>query len=172
MTVIWSGGSGGTAALILQLRSRLGELSASHLATWLPSEEVPVIHWIGSWECPRADLDVLEKSLVPLPGIEPRSFGCTNNIRDLECLVCVSQKYNDLQYYTEIFVNNFEFKELLLRNYIVSYYFTFIGHKISFTTTWIKTICNFDTCRWITWAAQEKVTYLLKNVHLYNLNIK
>jgi len=64
MTVIWRGGSCGTAALILKLRGRLGELSASHLATLLPSEELPVIHWIGSWMYPTADLDVLEKSLL------------------------------------------------------------------------------------------------------------
>ena len=44
MTVIWRGGSGGTAALILQLCGRLGELSASHLATLLASEELPIIH--------------------------------------------------------------------------------------------------------------------------------
>jgi len=88
MTVIWRGGSGGTAALILQLRGRQGELSASHLPTLLPSKELHVIHWIGSWVCPRADLEVLEKSMLP------RSFGCINSIRDLECLPCVRQKYD------------------------------------------------------------------------------
>lgn len=150
MTVIWRDGSCGTAALILQLRSRLGGLSASRLATLLPSEELPVIHWVGSCVCPRADLDVLEKSLTTarnqttilrLHKQYPLSWLSTLCFLKILCLT-----YNITLQLTYIILN----LNNVLRNYIISYYFTFIGQKIRFTKREIKTICNFDTCRWIT----------------------
>jgi hypothetical protein len=40
----------------------------------LPSvKELRCTHWIGDWMDPNDGLDAVEKSLLPLPGIEPRS---------------------------------------------------------------------------------------------------
>jgi hypothetical protein len=37
-----------------------------------PGKTAPSAPWIGAWVGPRAGLDAVEKSLFPLPGIEPR----------------------------------------------------------------------------------------------------
>jgi hypothetical protein len=37
-----------------------------------PKERVPDTHWARGWADFRADLDAVEKNLLPLAGIEPR----------------------------------------------------------------------------------------------------
>jgi hypothetical protein len=46
-------------------------------AAVLSAKELPTPYWKGAWVGPRADLDttVERKNLLPLPGIEARSFG-------------------------------------------------------------------------------------------------
>jgi hypothetical protein len=50
-----------------------GQVYAPDLFT--SGHRAPGTHWIGGWMDPRAGLDAVEKGLLPLPGIEPRSFG-------------------------------------------------------------------------------------------------
>jgi hypothetical protein len=49
-----------------------GQWSASHPCCFTPKETAARTHCIEGWVDPKASLDITEKSLFPLPGIEPR----------------------------------------------------------------------------------------------------
>jgi hypothetical protein len=53
-----------------------GEWSATSPGRFTPGEIASSTHWIGGWVGPRIDLeDVERRKILPLPGLELRSFG-------------------------------------------------------------------------------------------------
>jgi hypothetical protein len=62
----------GSVTIFLILALGGGEWSASYLDHFTPGERPPNTHWIGGWLGPRVSFGTVEKSLVPLPGIELR----------------------------------------------------------------------------------------------------
>jgi hypothetical protein len=44
-----------------------------HAPATLPRGKSPGTDWIGDWVGPRVGLDAVEKTFLPLPGIEPGS---------------------------------------------------------------------------------------------------
>jgi hypothetical protein len=64
-------GDGGAAQPFLTSALDGGDWSASRPGGFIPEERARGTHWIGGRLGSRAALDAVEKSLLPLPGIEP-----------------------------------------------------------------------------------------------------
>jgi hypothetical protein len=62
--------------------------SVSRLYRFTPGETAPGTHCTGSWIGLRTGLDVMDKSLLALPGIEPRLLG-----RATRSLVAISTEF-------------------------------------------------------------------------------